>query len=255
MKALAIVPARGGSKGIPRKNLHELAGKPLIVWTIAAAREARRLDRIVVSTDDLEIADVSRTAGAEVPFLRPKNLAQDETQMREVLLHCVAELAKVEGYRPDVIVTLQPTSPLRTGAQIDEALKIFESHPDADSLVSCVRVPHHFHPTSVMKLDDLGYLQPYLESATLTRRQDKTLIFARNGPEICITHIEKLDEYVFGGRLVPFVVDEREIVDIDEIGDLARAETILAQTDNRSSRRGNGGRGKDRRGTPEGDLD
>jgi CMP-N,N'-diacetyllegionaminic acid synthase len=255
LKALAVVPARGGSKGIFRKNLCGLAGKPLIVWTILAAREACRLERIVVSTDDSEIADVSRAAGAEVPFLRPEALAQDETPMREVLAHCVAELAKTEGYRPDIVVTLQPTSPLRTSAQIDEALEIFESHPDADSLVSCVRVPHHFHPSSVMKLDDSGYLQPYLESATVTRRQDKAPTFARNGPEICITRVEKLDEYVFGGRLIPYIVDEREIVDIDEISDLERAESILAQTENQTHHHDAGSRGKDRRRTPYGDLD
>lgn len=208
-----------------------------------------------MSTDDPEIADVSRTAGADIPFLRPKSLARDETPMGKVLVHCVTKLAELENYVPDVVVTLQPTSPLRTGAQIDEALQIFEAHPDADSLVSCVRVPHHFHPTSVMKLNNTGYLEPYLELETVTRRQDKTPTFARNGPEICITRAEKLDDYVFGGRLIPYFMESREIVDIDDFSDLQRAESILTGSKNKYGIHNISDRRRDKGNIPNGESD
>ena len=179
-----------------------------------------------MSTDDDEIADVSRSLGVEVR-MRPAKLAQDDTPTLAVLQHVVAELA-AEGYRPDAVLTLQPTSPLRTARHIDEAAALFaSSQPGADSLVSCVEVPHVFHPLSVMRQTAEGFLEPYLSSAPPHRRQEKPTVYARNGAAIYITKTGCLAEYVFGGRLLPYPMDVESSTDIDTPDDLATAERLL----------------------------
>lgn len=228
MRILAIIPARGGSKGIPRKNIKVLAGKPLITYTIEAALQARSLDRVIVSTDDAEIAEVARQFGAEV-MMRPDELAQDETPTLPVLQNVVARLAE-EGYKPDAVMTLQPTSPLRQVHHIDEAAAEFLADPKADSLVSCVQVPHHFHPLSLMKTNDEGYLEPYIAQEKLvTRRQDKGQVFARNGAAVYITRTEKLAEFIFGGRLLSFEMDALSSQDIDTPEDFSTIDRWLTQ--------------------------
>lgn len=230
MRILAIIPARGGSKGVSRKNIRLLGGKPLIAWTIEAARGARSLDRVVVSTDDDEIASISRRYGAEIPFMRPAELAADDTPTLPVLRHAVERLKAEEGcYAPDAVMTLQPTSPLRTADHIDDAAALFRSDPSADSLVSCIRVPHIYHPRSVMRHGENGYLVSYLRDEMLTRRQEKDPVYARNGPAICITRTERLGEFVFGGRLIGYEMDEISSVDIDDLDDFARAERMLSE--------------------------
>ena len=229
MKVLAIIPARGGSKGIPRKNLRELAGKPLIVWTIEAALAAGSLDRVVVSTDDEEIAEVSRLAGVDV-LMRPEELAADDTPTLPVLQDVVARLEREEGYRPDAVMTLQPTSPLRQARHIDEAIALFNADANADSLVSVMEVPHHFHPLSVMKKAKSGYLENFIEQEqAVTRRQDKVPVFARNGAAVYITRIGRLKDFVFGGKLLAYPMDADESLDIDEPADLERAEKLLGE--------------------------
>ena len=225
MKILAVIPARGGSKGIPRKNIALLRGRPLIAYTIDAALAATSLERIIVSTDDVEIAAVSRGLGAEV-LMRPAELARDETSTVSVLQHVVAELVGT-GYRPDAVMTLQPTSPLRTTTHIDEAARAFANDPLADSLVSCIEVPHVFHPQSVMRLTAEGSLVPFLDLPQPGRRQDKGSVFARNGAAIYITSTERLGEFVFGGRLIPYMMPEAMSIDIDTPADLAIAERLL----------------------------
>ena len=225
MRLLAIIPARGGSKGIPRKNIRALGGRPLIAYSIMAAQKAQTVDRIVVSTDDNEIADVSRRLGAEVR-MRPAALAEDATPTRDVLCHVVAELER-ESYRPDTVLTLQPTSPLRTAQHINEAAVLFEESPTADSLVSCIAVPHVFHPRSVMKRTAEGYLIPYLEESQLGRRQDKEPVFARNGAAIYLTRTSRLSEFIFGGRLIPYFMDRESSIDIVTMEDLEIAERLL----------------------------
>ncbi len=227
MQLLAIIPARGGSKGIPRKNLYPLAGKPLIAWTIHAALAATSLDRIVVSTDSEEIAAVARGLGVEA-MMRPAGLAQDKTPTLPVLQHVVATLAE-SGYRPDAVMTLQPTSPLRTADNIDEAAALFFRAPEADSLVSTVTVPHIFHPLSVMRRDEDGYLKPFLDGDMPLRRQDKQDIFARNGAAIYITRTDRLAQYVFGGRLIGYSMPAETSVDIDAMEDVAIAEAMLSK--------------------------
>lgn len=225
MRLLAVIPARGGSKGIPRKNLHPLAGKPLIAWTIEAALAAKSLYRVIVSTDDVEIAAVSRQLGAEA-ILRPVELAQDKTPTLPVLQHVVAALRET-GYRPDAVMTLQPTSPLRTARHIDEAAAMFAADAGADSLVSTVDVPHIFHPLSVMRRDAEGYLVPFLDGDMPLRRQDKQGVVARNGAAIYITRTSRLSEYVFGGRLIGYSMPPELSVDIDGPQDMVEAERQL----------------------------
>lgn len=225
MRILAVIPARGGSKGIPRKNVRDLAGLPLIAYSIKAGQAASSVDRLVVSTEDGEIASVALGYGAEV-VARPASLAQDETPTRPVLEHAAKHLAE-GGYRPDAILTLQPTSPLRTARHIDEAVALFEADPSADSLVSCVRVPHHFHPNSVMTRDADGSLHPFLPEPAITRRQEKGLVFARNGAAIYITRIDRVHDFVFGGRLLSYEMKMEDSVDIDEEDDFRRAEWRL----------------------------
>lgn len=225
MRIIAIIPARGGSKGVPRKNIRPLNGRPLIAYSIAAARETQAVGRIVVSTDDQEIAEISRGLGAEVR-LRPMSLAADDTLTRDVLEHVVNELA-AEGESPDAVLTLQPTSPLRTARHIKEAITVFGSDPQADSLVSCVDVPHIFHPRSVMRRDATGYLVPYLDEKQPTRRQDKEPVFARNGAAIYITRTNRLKDYVFGGKLLAYMMDPESSLDIDTVDDFVTAERLL----------------------------
>ncbi len=180
MRLLAIIPARGGSKGIPRKNIRLLCGRPLIAYSISAAQEARSVERIIVSTDDEEIAEISQRLGAEVR-LRPAELATDDAPTRPVLAHVVAELAK-QSYVPDAVLTLQPTSPLRAARHIDDAAALFAADPSADSLVSCIEVPHIFHPLSVMRRNSEGYLEPFFSTPQPHRRQDKQRLSPATAP-------------------------------------------------------------------------
>lgn len=225
---LAVIPARGGSKGVPRKNVRPLAGRPLIAWSIDAARRSGVVARIVVSTEDAEIAAIARTEGAEVPFLRPAELAQDDTPTLPVLQDVVRRLAAADGYRPDAVLTLQPTSPLRRPEHIRDAAALFAADPAADSLVSCIEVPHVFHPRSVMKRNEAGYLVAYLDGGQPYRRQDKETVFARNGAAVYITRTERLADFVFGGNLVCFPMDEHDSLDIDTVADFEEAERRMA---------------------------
>jgi CMP-N-acetylneuraminic acid synthetase len=223
---LGIIPARGGSKGVPGKNIRPLAGKPLIAWTIAAARDSGVIDRLVVSTDDGAIAQVARDFGAEVR-MRPAALAADDTPTRPVLEHVVGEL-EGEGEVFDAVVTLQPTSPLRRPRHVAEACAQFAADPQADSLVSCVTVPHIFNPVSVMKRDEAGYLVNFFVGDAIIRRQDKPEIFARNGAAVYVTRRNRIGDYVFGGRLLCYLMDERDSLDIDTLDDFAAAEAAMA---------------------------
>ena len=143
-KVLGVIPARGGSKGIPDKNLALVGGRPLLAYTADAVKESKLLTRTIVSTDDARIADCARSMGLEVPFMRPSSLAGDEAPMLPVLQHAV-ETLEADGFHADIIVLLQPTSPLRRGEHIDAAVKWLE-RAGGDSVVSVVEVPHQFNP-------------------------------------------------------------------------------------------------------------
>ena len=217
MKILGIIPARGGSKGIPRKNIKLLNGKPLIAYTIEAAL-ASNLDRVIVSTDCEEIAGISKEYGAEV-IIRSFNLAEDTTPTLPVLQHVVSKL-EVEF---DAVMTLQPTSPLRTSKHINEAIELFESDKEVDSLVSVVEVPHNYMPEKLMSFDG-KYLTGNRE---VKRRQEISTMYARNGAAIYITKTEKLGEYIFGGKILPYFMSKINSFDIDDIEDWEIVERLI----------------------------
>ena len=225
MRFLGIIPARGGSKGVTGKNIRLLAGKPLIAWTIEAAQKSGAICRLIVSTDDENIAAVAQDCGTEVR-IRPAALAADDTPTRPVLEHVVRELEE-EGDIFDAVVTLQPTSPLRLPRHVAEACAQFAADPKADSLVSCLEVPHIFNPVSVMKRNTQGYLENVMGGDTITRRQEKPQAFARNGAAVYVTRRDRLSEYVFGGNLLCYLMDEAHSLDIDTLADFAAAERLM----------------------------
>lgn len=225
---LAIVPARGGSKGVPGKNARALAGRPLIEYTAQAARESGVIDRIVLSTDSDEIADAGRRAGLEVPFIRPASLAADDTPMLPVVRHAIDALS-ASGWTPDVIVLLQPTSPLRRPSHVRDAVTMLRE-TKADSVVTVVELPRHLSPDYVMRIED-GLLRPFLpEGARLTRRQDARPAYSRDGTVYACWRAT-LDRFgtIYGERCLPLVVNAADSLSIDTPDDWAEAERRLAE--------------------------
>jgi CMP-N-acetylneuraminic acid synthetase len=221
---LGIIPARGGSKGIPGKNLASVGGRPLIAHTFEAARASRTLTRVVLSTDSEEIAELGRAAGIEVPFLRPPALAADATPMLDVLRHAIAALHP----RPDVVVLLQPTSPFRRAEHIDAAVSLLE-RSGADSVVSVVAVPHQFTPGSLMRLEG-ERLVSLTNDPVATRRQDKPVLYARNGPAVLVTRVPVLaSARLYGGDTRPYEMSREDSIDIDDAFDLEMAEALFAR--------------------------
>ncbi len=223
---LGIVPARGGSKGVPDKNLRPLAGRTLLDYVGAAARESGAIDRIVLSTDSEAIAAVGRAAGLEVPFMRPPDLAQDDTPMRPVIVHALDALRE-RGWTPDYVVLLQPTSPLRRAGHVREALRQLRDS-GADSVVTVVELPRHLSPDYVMRIED-GVLRPFLpEGERITRRQDARRAYSRDGTVYAFRRatLEKYGD-IYGKDCRPLVVPADESLSIDTPQDWAAAERIL----------------------------
>jgi CMP-N,N'-diacetyllegionaminic acid synthase len=226
MNVLGVIPARGGSKGIPAKNLALVAGRPLLAYTADAVKDSTRLTRTIVSTDDERIAACAQSLRLEVPFLRPPSLSGDEVPMLPVLQHAV-EMLESTDFVPDIVVLLQPTSPLRRGEHIDAAVTLLE-RAGGDSVVSVVEVPHQFNPTSVMRIND-GRLQPFLEGPTATRRQDKPRVYARNGPAVlAVTRRVLAEGSLYGERTWPLVMSVEDSLDIDSPWDLRLVESVLS---------------------------
>ena len=222
-KILAIIPARGGSKGLPRKNILPLAGKPLIAYTIEAALRSKKLNRVIVSTNNEEILGVSHKYGAEV-IMRPQDLAEDATPTEPVIKHAVSVL-EAEGYKADIIVTLQPTSPFRTSIQIDDALKEIFSD-DVDSVISLKEVTEHPYK---MKMIKNGYIVPFLKiKLKSNRRQDMPTLYKENGA-IYITKYDLImnKDKIVGGNIKPFLMSDKTSIDIDTHLDLKIAECLL----------------------------
>jgi len=163
MSILAIVPARGGSKTVSRKNVRLLGGHPLVAYSIAAGLQARQVERVLVSTDDEEIAQIARRYGAEVPFLRPEALAQDDTPDLPVFQHALQWLEQEEGYRPEIVVQLRPTSPLRPPECVDRGIDILRAHPEADSVRAVVVSGQN--PYKMWRISPDGRLVPLLKDA------------------------------------------------------------------------------------------
>lgn len=224
---LALIPARGGSKGLPQKNILPCAGQPLIVHTIAAAFGARpRVRRVVVSTDDAAIADISRQAGAEVPFVRPPEVAGDTAQSIDVVTHALRWFDKNEGWQPEWLLLLQPTSPLRTTEDILEAMDVAARDPQADSVISVVNF-EKCHPLYARKIVD-GALQPFLPGAPVSRRQELDPVYGNNGA-IYLTRTRTIirEASLYGNRSIPYVMPHERSLDIDTELDLRLASFLL----------------------------
>ncbi|MFQ5866770.1 MAG: cytidylyltransferase domain-containing protein [bacterium] len=227
---LGIIPARSNSKGIANKNIKKLNNKPLIAYTIKVALKAKKLTRLVVSTNSEEIANIARTYGAEVPFLRPTELAQDDTPMLPVLQHAVKFLENSENYRTDIIVALQPTSPLRKSSHIDEALeKIINS--DADSIVSLCEAEHS--PYWMRKIENDRVVSFIEGSEKYVRRQDLPKVYRLNGA-IYVTRYEVLmkENKTSGNDTRAIIMSPEDSIDIDTELDFKLAELILKQRHN-----------------------
>jgi N-acylneuraminate cytidylyltransferase len=211
---LAVIPARGGSKGVPRKNIRVVAGKPLIAWTIEEARRSSHIDRLIVSTDDSEIAAVAQQWRCEVPFMRPPELARDETPGIAPVIHAMEALPE----RYDLVVLLQPTSPLRSGADIDGCIATLV----ARQAKACVSVAEPGQsPYWMYKLDDKDRLQPLLEGA-FNRRQDLPKVYSLNGA-VYVAEAEWLlqSNSFVGPGTIGYIMPIGRSLDIDTETDLA----------------------------------
>ena len=231
-KILAIIPARGGSKGIPRKNIRSFAGYPLIAWSIAAAKQSSLVTRVIVSTDDEEIADVAREWGAETPFLRPAELAQDKTTDLPVFEHALKWLEEIEGYHPEIVVQLRPTSPIRPKGMVDDAVNILLNHVDAD----CVRgvVPAGQNPFKMWRFNGeekpLGQLLevPGIDEPYNAPRQILPPVYWQTGHIDAIRTATIVDKKSLTGDVIyPLVIDPKYTVDIDTLPDWAKYEAII----------------------------
>lgn len=222
---LGIIPARGGSKGLPGKNLRPLGGRPLIAWSIEDALGCGVIDRVVVSTDAEEIAAEARRWGAEVPFLRPAELAADDTPTLAVLRHAVSELAAREGYRPGLVVLLQPTSPLRGRQAIRAAVAKMEE-PGTDSVVTVCPVEHN--PYLLRRLEGDRAL-PFLDLDPLRgglRRQDLPPAYRLNGAVYAFRRDRLLGDDPYGEVVRAVVMETWRSVDVDGEVDLVVAEAL-----------------------------
>lgn len=227
-RVLALIPARGGSKGIPDKNIRLLAGRTLLEYAAVAASASGLVDRIVLSTDSARIAAEGRRIGIEVPFIRPQELAGDATPMLPVIEHAVDSLEQ-SGWRPEIIVLLQPTSPLRRPEHIRGAIQQLRES-GSDSVVTVVELPRHLSPDYVMRIED-GRLVPFLpEGAAVTRRQDARPAFVRDGTVYAFwTRTLRGTHSIYGRDCRPLVVPARESLTIDSTQDWDEAERRLAE--------------------------
>jgi N-acylneuraminate cytidylyltransferase len=233
MEILALIPARGGSKSIPRKNIRPLAGYSLIAYSIAAALHSKSITRTIVSTDDEEIARLARSYGAEVPFLRPPEYALDSTTDYPVFTHALSWLADNEKYQPDIVVQLRPTSPLRPPDCVDQAIQILIDHPEADSVRGVI--PSGQNPYKMWQVDEQGQMAPLLSLPSVAEpfnapRQELPQTYWQTGhiDAIRVSTI-RLKHSLSGEVILPLILDPRYAIDIDTLRDWQRAEWILSQ--------------------------
>ena len=235
MEVLALIPARGGSKSIPRKNIRLFAGHPLIAYSIAAGLQAERVTRVIVSTDDEEIAAIARQYGAETPFLRPAEYSQDHTADLPVFQHALHWLAEQQNYQPEIVVQLRPTSPLRRVAHIDQAVTSLMERPEADA-IRTVCIPFQ-NPFKMWQIAPDGFMRPLIESIAPGQKIREPYNMPRQVlPEVywqtgyvdaawTATLMEK--QSMTGDKILPLVIDPEDWIDIDSPDDWWRAERLL----------------------------
>lgn len=228
MQIITIIPARGGSKGIPNKNIAPAFGKPLIAWTIEATRQSAFLDRVIVTTDSVAIAEIASAYGAEVPFLRPPELARDDTPDLPVYQHTLAWLREHQGYQPECVVWLRPTSPMRTTHDIDAAVALLQQN-QADCVRSVCLAEHH--PYWMKHREDDGRLVPCIEGAdehTYYQRQLLPPVYRLNGAVEVVRCTSVINNgRLYGGVMYGYVMPPERSIDIDTELDLALMELLL----------------------------
>jgi CMP-N,N'-diacetyllegionaminic acid synthase len=223
MSYVAIIPARGGSKGVPNKNIRDVYGKPLIAWSILQALNTKEIQRVIVSTDSEEIAEVAKVYGAEVPFLRPDYLAQDQTATEPVLIDVVEKL--YPNTKPDAIILLQPTSPVRKPGRISEAIELFEKE-NADSLLSVCENHHFFwkdkkNPTALYDYENRPRRQDILPENRWYRENGSIYV---TSAEVLLNKKNRL-----GGKVSMLIMDEEESWEIDSYTDMKIIETLIKE--------------------------
>lgn len=227
MRVLGLIPARGGSKGVPRKNAKDLAGKPLVAWTVECALASRRLDRVVLSTDDDEIAEIGSRWGVEVPFRRPAAIAADATPMIDVVVHALDALESMD--EPfDAVCLLQPTSPLRTPDDVDAAISLLESS-GADCVFSTLEVPTEHHPDWVFVVDESSNLRlANGEVEPIARRQDlRPAVYREGSIYVSRSEVIRTKRFLYGEQVRGLPIDPARSVNIDTVEDWNLAESML----------------------------
>lgn len=225
---LGLIPARGGSKGLPRKNIKPLLGKPLIAWTIEQALASKYLDRVVVSTDDKEIADISKKYGAEVPFMRPKELAEDNAKGIDVVLHAIDWLKENDKRKQyDLIMLLQSTSPLRTTEDIDKAIELLFLLKEAKAIVSVCEVDHH--SLWVNTLPDDRCMKDFIKPEIMNKNRQELPKFYRLNGAIYIAYCNYLQKRksFFGKETFAYIMPREKSIDIDDKIDFKLVEILI----------------------------
>ena len=234
MNILGVIPARGGSKGVPKKNIKPLAGRPLLAWTIDAARASRHITRLIVSTDSQEIADVARECGAEIPFLRPADISGDLATDVQFLQHAIHFLKEKEGYEPDIVLRLPPTSPLRTAEHIDEGIEKLLAMPYADSVRPITEAPKH--PYKMWRIDENGiFLVPFLNKEFTGFDEPQNLprqlfpkVYVHTGAMDVMRLTTLMDQQSTSGKKVGyFFMAPEDSINIDSSIDFEIAEILM----------------------------
>lgn len=232
-RILAVVTARGGSKGLPGKNIKVLNKKPLVVWTIEAAKKSAYIDRVFVSTDSVDIAKVCDEAGAPVESLRPKALAEDSSSSVDVLLYTIEYLEK-KGEKFDYLILLEPTSPLRKDSDIDCMIELALDHTDADGCISVGKV-HLEHPSIVKKVNRDGFISPYIDNgiAFYQRQQEDEALFPYGVGYLIRIDVLKKERSLYTERMLPYSIERWQTYEIDDIYDFECISTIMKMEKNR----------------------
>lgn len=234
MKILAIIPARSGSKGLPGKNIKPLLQHPLIGYSIKAALESEHITRVTVNTDDEEIASIAKNYGAEIPFIRPAYLAEDLSTDLEVFTHQLQWMKENENYVPDIIVQLRPTSPVRFVKWIDEAIeKLLQSN--ADSIRAVTESP--LTPYKMWRLTGEDAMQPLLQEPSIKEaynqpRQNLPVIYWQTGTmDVIRTNVITELSSMSGKTILPFIIEKKYAIDIDDVNSFYKAEEIIQYCD------------------------
>lgn len=232
LKILVLIPARCGSKGLPNKNIKDFCGKPLLAWSIEQAKSSKYVDnmRIVLSTDSIEYANIGNEYGAEVPFIRPKKIAQDNSTDIEFIQHAVSYLEEWENYKSDIILQLRPTQPCRKVEEIDKCLDLFlQNREEYDSLRTLVESPKS--PYKIYQINNDNVLEPVIKLEGLEGinmcRQDLPKCYLHNGYiDILNTDILKKNT-ISGSKIYPYIMNNEDHIDIDTIKDWNEAELFM----------------------------